>query len=259
MQSELLLGILVLSVSSKNGVKNLPLKVLKKLVGYDEWSSIVIHVALDNVVATDEVLELCDTGPLWSPLLLIIPLRLGLSEINPVYIESLKKCFEFPESCGMIGGRPNQALYFIGYVGCEALFLDPHTAQRAGSVGTKSTQEECEMDDTFHQKYANRIDFKYMDPSLAICFLCRNRQEFEALTERFRADLAATPALFEVTKQRPAEWVSPGASNSEPGAGEFSFPDASIVFSDCCNEGERHFLQKFSKTQQQKISFFFRI
>lgn len=128
----------------------------------------------------------------WKPLLLIIPLRLGLSEINPIYIDGLKKCFEIPGTVGMVGGRPNRALYFIGYVGEEALYLgtcvlnkifslipntmltmelmylDPHTTQRSGSIGDKSTESEVEMDETFHQKYAARINFKEMDPSLAL-------------------------------------------------------------------------------------------
>lgn len=100
--------------------------------------------------------------------MLIVPLRLGLSEVNPIYIDSLKKSFEVPGSVGMIGGRPNQALYFVGYVGDEALYLDPHTTQKCGSVGEKLTQTEIEFDETFHQKYAARINFKNMDPSLAI-------------------------------------------------------------------------------------------
>lgn len=70
----------------------------------------------------------------------------------------------------MVGGRPNQALYFIGYVGEDALFLDPHTTQRCGTVGDKSEAAEIEMDETFHQKYAARINFKQMDPSLALVF-----------------------------------------------------------------------------------------
>lgn len=37
--------------------------------------------APDNVIVSD-----------WMPLLLIVPLRLGLSEINPVYINGLKVC-----------------------------------------------------------------------------------------------------------------------------------------------------------------------
>lgn len=119
-------------------------------------------------------MTLCtDTDELWKPLLLVIPLRLGLTEVNPIYIEGLKKCFQIPGSVGMVGGRPNQALYFIGYVGEEALFLDPHTTQRCGTVGDKSEAAEIEMDETFHQKYAARINFKQMDPSLAlVCVYC---------------------------------------------------------------------------------------
>lgn len=104
----------------------------------------------------------------WKPLLLIIPLRLGLSDINPIYIPALKRCFEIVGSCGMIGGRPNQALYFIGYVDDEVLFLDPHTTQRSGAVGQKTSADESDFDETFHHKYAGRINFQQMDPSLAV-------------------------------------------------------------------------------------------
>lgn len=80
----------------------------------------------------------------------------------------MKKSFEIPGSVGMVGGRPNQALYFIGYVGDEALYLDPHTTQKCGSIGEKLTQNEIDLDETYHQKYAARINFKNMDPSLAL-------------------------------------------------------------------------------------------
>jgi len=70
-------------------------QVLKKLSNSDVWSSLKIHVALDNAVVSDEIVNLCqngshDTGSDWNPLLLIIPLRLGLSSINPIYISGLK-------------------------------------------------------------------------------------------------------------------------------------------------------------------------
>ena len=57
------------------------------------------------------------TDPKWKPLLLVIPLRLGLSELNPVYIPGLKAVFESPQNVGIMGGRPNHALFFIGYAG----------------------------------------------------------------------------------------------------------------------------------------------
>ena len=37
----------------------------------------------------------------WKPLLLFISLRLGLSEINPVYIPGLKTCFTLPSTLGV--------------------------------------------------------------------------------------------------------------------------------------------------------------
>ncbi|XP_058453079.1 cysteine protease ATG4B [Malaya genurostris] len=202
-------------------------QVLKKLVKFDDWSRLVIHVALDNTLATDEIMELCvdkSDLPSWKPLLLIIPLRLGLSEVNPIYIEGLKKSFELPGNCGMIGGRPNQALYFIGYVGDEALYLDPHTVQRSGSIGAKTEPEELELDESFHQKYARRINFKSMDPSLAVCFLCATKEDFDDLIRRFNEELnsGSCQALFEVTKARQAPWTPTTASstssrkNSEP-------------------------------------------
>lgn len=112
--------------------------------------------------------KLCENGESWKPLLLIIPLRLGLSEVNPIYISALKRSFEIPGTVGLVGGRPNQAHYFIGYVGDEALYLDPHTTQKCCSVGDKTTLLEIEADMTYHQKYAARINFEKMDPSLAL-------------------------------------------------------------------------------------------
>lgn len=104
----------------------------------------------------------------WKPLLLIVPLRLGLHEINPIYIRGLQKCFKFPQSLGVIGGKPNLALYFIGCVDDEVIYLDPHTTQKAGFVENKETEEEIELDWTYHCKYASRINILSMDPSVAL-------------------------------------------------------------------------------------------
>ncbi|XP_016402367.1 cysteine protease ATG4B-like [Sinocyclocheilus rhinocerous] len=57
---------------------------------------------------------------LWKPLVLLIPLRLGLSDINEAYFEPLKQCFMMPQSLGVIGGKPNSAHYFIGFVGKQS-------------------------------------------------------------------------------------------------------------------------------------------
>lgn len=90
---------------------------------YDDWCSLTIHVAMDNNVVIQEIsmyykssiifrlfyltvwiifqVKLCEKDDSWKPLLLIIPLRLGLSEVNPIYIKGLKKSFEIPGTIGL--------------------------------------------------------------------------------------------------------------------------------------------------------------
>lgn len=67
----------------------------------------------------------------------------------------------------MIGGKPNVALYFIGCVGKEVIYLDPHHTQKTGFVDNKETEEQIEMDITYHCRYASRINIVKMDPSVA--------------------------------------------------------------------------------------------
>uniref|UniRef100_A0A8C5GH74 Cysteine protease n=1 Tax=Gouania willdenowi TaxID=441366 RepID=A0A8C5GH74_GOUWI len=139
-------------------------QVLKKLAVFDTWSRLVVHVAMDNTVVIEEIKRLCmpwldaaesaeaavgggvngclegacalseEETALWRPLVLLIPLRLGLSDINEAYIETLKQCFMLPQSLGVIGGKPNSAHYFIGYVG--TCFLHSFSFPLQLSIGT---------------------------------------------------------------------------------------------------------------------------
>ncbi|XP_034670220.1 cysteine protease ATG4B isoform X2 [Drosophila subobscura] len=163
---------------------------------------------MDSTVVLDDVYSLCLEGDAWKPLLLIIPLRLGISDINPIYIPALKRCLELDSSCGMIGGRPNQALYFLGYVEDEVLYLDPHTTQRTGAVGQKLSPGEQEHDETYHHKHAARLSFSAMDPSLAVCFLCKTSDSFQQLLDKLRQEVLGmcTPALFEISQTRAVDW-----------------------------------------------------
>lgn len=207
-------------------------QVLKRLVQYDEWSSLVIHVALDNTIVINDIKELCRRNDIstkllkvnWMPLLLVVPLRLGLTEMNPIYIPGLKKCFQFRQSLGVIGGKPNLALYFIGCVGNEVIYLDPHTTQRAGFVNNKENESEIEIDLSYHCKYASRMNINSMDPSIAVCFLCKTEAEFNDLCQLIQDNLIIpeTQPLFEITLERPTQWVSVPPSVSDIEAAETS-------------------------------------
>ncbi|KAG8548730.1 hypothetical protein GDO81_024391, partial [Engystomops pustulosus] len=185
----------------------------------------------------------CDSGPLcngyagapdshrlWKPLVLLIPLRLGLSEINEAYIETLKvflllyiyfiekqnlmltsgfarkafsaessrntqtlsavvyyclfqHCFMLPQSLGVIGGRPNSAHYFIGYVGDELIYLDPHTTQPA----VEPSDGTYIQDDSFHCQHPPcRMHVSEIDPSIAVGFICNSEEDFDDWCQHIR-------------------------------------------------------------------------
>lgn len=225
-------------------------QVLKKLAIYDDWSSLVIHVAMDNTIIQDDIkclckckhgedIEKCDirgnlktrenqrrsadfinysSSPsppkskdsdaevdisIWKPLLLIIPLRLGLTETNVVYVESLKKCLSFKQNVGMIGGKPNHAHWFIGYVGEELVYLDPHTTQLNVDFSNRDSNDE-----SFHCLHSSRMKILDLDPSIALGFYCGTEKEFDDLCSSMSKFITnrRSSAMFELHKERPEHW-----------------------------------------------------
>ncbi|KAL3848532.1 hypothetical protein ACJMK2_019383 [Sinanodonta woodiana] len=229
-------------------------QVLKKLVVYDEWSSLVIHVAMDNTVIEEDIRCLCKPAEYqdrldrkeihgmkkqmsnspgaqlidccnecassnvnssisvhkkevditkWKPLLLVIPLRLGLTETNAVYVESLKCCLSFRQSVGLIGGKPNHAHWFIGYVGDELIFLDPHLTQNAVDIDDPDS-----TDTSFHCDHSSRMKILELDPSVALGYFCESEADFDDLCLSIRKFIMCSggTVMFEMCKTRPLHW-----------------------------------------------------
>ncbi|KAG9494340.1 hypothetical protein GDO78_001933 [Eleutherodactylus coqui] len=208
-------------------------QVLRKLAAFDQWSSMTVHIAMDNTVVTHEIRRLCrigscDSGALcnghagasdspmvWKPLVLLIPLRLGLSEINEAYIETLKHCFMLPQSLGVIGGRPNSAHYFIGYVGDELIYLDPHTTQPSVEPS------DCGLivDESFHCQHPPcRMHVSEIDPSIAVGFFCSSEEDFDDWCQRIRkiSLTGGSLPMFEVVDQLPLHLSNPDVLNLTP-------------------------------------------
>ncbi|XP_076306730.1 cysteine protease ATG4B-like isoform X1 [Tachypleus tridentatus] len=248
-------------------------QVLKKLSVYDDWTSLAVHVAMDNTVIIDDIKDLCkmhttsqqmnntcnticsgstkcnqqitsiattlENGVyfqcpklssqlsscsnkrfVWRPLLLFIPLRLGLTDVNPLYIKGLKTTFTLKQSLGIIGGRPNHALYFIGVIGNEVVFLDPHTTQPATVLDTDSPSDE-----SYHCCYASRMDVSQLDPSIALCFYCRSEADFDNWCNHVYKLLIASEKqpLFELSKERPSHWPSVETEQAQGGSTSLDF------------------------------------
>ncbi|KAK2858083.1 hypothetical protein Q7C36_006002 [Tachysurus vachellii] len=235
-------------------------QVLKKLAVFDTWSRLAVHVAMDNTVIIEEIKKLCMpwldferggcTDPLemngymegacamaledtavWKPLVLLIPLRLGLSDINEAYIETLKQCFMMPQSLGVIGGKPNSAHYFIGFVGEELIYLDPHTTQPA--------VEPCEygeiQDDSYHCQHPPcRMHICELDPSIAVGFFCQTEDDFDDWCAHIRklSSCRGLP-MFELVDSQPSHLINTEAINLTP---DFSDSDRLERFFDSEDE-----------------------
>ena len=67
------------------------------MTAYDLSNDLAVHVALDNTIVIDDAKDAAAAVPdkkQWRPLLLVVPLRLGLTDINPIYFADLKVIFE---------------------------------------------------------------------------------------------------------------------------------------------------------------------
>ena len=51
------------------------------------------------------------------------------AQLNPRYCEQLRALLSWPQSCGVLGGRPSSSLLFVGAQGGHVLFMDPHEVQ----------------------------------------------------------------------------------------------------------------------------------
>lgn len=55
-------------------------------------------------------------------------------QVNERYIPQLQQVLTWPQSIGIVGGRPSSSLYFVGCQDDQVLYLDPHQAQQVESA-----------------------------------------------------------------------------------------------------------------------------
>jgi len=69
-----------------------------------------------------------------ASLLILVPLRLGLNELDLIYEPYLKEALRLSQTVGIIGGSPRHAVYIIGFQDESFIDLDPHFSQTTVNV-----------------------------------------------------------------------------------------------------------------------------
>ncbi|XP_023577838.1 cysteine protease ATG4B [Octodon degus] len=184
-------------------------QVLKKLAVFDTWSSLAVHIAMDNTVVMEEI-------TLWAADLRRMSGEEASYEGQPnsyqPIVFSLQHCFKMPQSLGVIGGKPNSAHYFIGYVGEELIYLDPHTTQPAVEL-----TDGCFIpDETFHCQHPPcRMGIGELDPSIAVGFFCKTEDDFNDWCQQVKklSLLGGALPMFELVEQQPSHLACPDVLN----------------------------------------------
>lgn len=135
-------------------------------------------------------------------LLVVVPLRLGLHKLEDKYVTPLLQCLGLPQSVGFVGGRPRQALYFVGAHEKHFLGLDPHIVQPCGTLEDVLSPTHL---DSLVCVAPRKVPVDSIDPSLALGFYCRRRADFLDLTTRMKQTIAplSSPPLFDILDKRP--------------------------------------------------------
>ncbi|KAI5963681.1 ATG4 [Candida pseudojiufengensis] len=131
-----------------------------------------IHISENCDLYDDEIKEIFTNHK--KSILLLFPVRLGIDHTNEYYFKSLLTLLASPYSVGIAGGKPSSSFYFFGYESTdqnenELIYFDPHLPQIIESpINLQS----------YHCQNYNKLNIKYIDPSMMIGILISDMNEY---------------------------------------------------------------------------------
>lgn len=186
-------------------------------------ASLGVALAIDTTVYGSEVFHVArgDGVSGWNrPVLILVPLRLGLNGVNPIYYNGLQHYFTLPQCVGIAGGRPSSSYYFVGAQANQLFYIDPHHTKpsvksvnvpehlqrkaqqeplaRQGTIRSLSS-DKADLDDlslffanaygpkdleSFHCEKVRKMSLAALDPSMLVGLLCQSKEDWEDLCRR---------------------------------------------------------------------------
>ncbi|ETO04670.1 hypothetical protein RFI_32727 [Reticulomyxa filosa] len=149
----------------------------------------------NGVIYKSEITKLCCNEGKWEKAIFIfVPLRLGLNELNLNYIPSVLRCLEMKHSIGIVGGKPQRSLYFVGYQHENLLYLDPHTV-----FDTNKDKSNI----PYNCKNIYSLNVRELDPSMALGFFVRDKHDFELFWEECQCFIKKPFPIFTIQDEMP--------------------------------------------------------
>ncbi|THH00355.1 hypothetical protein EW026_g2186 [Hermanssonia centrifuga] len=190
---------------------------IKTLVHAYPEAGLGVHVAADGGMIYDsEVLAASHSG-IGSPrrngrrywgdraVLILIGHRLGLDGVNPIYYDTLKALYTWPQSVG------------IAELGMGGDDLDPIQRHYVSAYSSSELK-------TFHCDRVRKMPLSGLDPSMLIGFLCKDEADWIDLKTRITELNRKSKATVIYLQDEPPNWPS----DSEMGLESISEPDIDI-------------------------------
>nr|XP_033771118.1 cysteine protease ATG4C isoform X2 [Geotrypetes seraphini] len=184
-----------------------------------ELQGITIYVAQDCTVYHADVFDKqCSSSSCERDIkavIILVPVRLGGEKTNMEYVDFVKGVLSLEYCVGIIGGKPKQSYYFLGFQDDSLIYMDPHYCQSFVDVSIKDFPLE-----SFHCPSPKKMPFKKMDPSCTIGFYCRDVEDFEKIAEELTKILKSSKEkypLFTFVKGHSKDFDCPSIPVCESG------------------------------------------
>jgi len=137
----------------------------------------------------------------WKPLFIMVTSRIGLERMNPIYIDHIQHILRSKNCVGIIGGKPRESVYFIGYQDNQIIYLDPHFVQAYIPFDSDSVSQKDFM--TYQCRVPLKMPIQDIDPSLAIGFFFPTRSDFDIFVQEQNIFASNHTSIFTVEQIEP--------------------------------------------------------
>ncbi|WPK26391.1 hypothetical protein PUMCH_003744 [Australozyma saopauloensis] len=146
---------------------SLSIKRLCDKYSCDNLPSLRVHVSENSALCDGEIEALFADKS--DALLVLFPIRLGIETVNIYYYPSILELLALPQSVGIAGGKPSSSYYFVGYLGDNLLYLDPHNLQPVSA--------DLEL---YHTSRCQTIPISSLDPLMLVGILLHDIEDYKS-------------------------------------------------------------------------------